>query len=332
MFAVLVYACKIPRLFSTKELASNHYTAHFLFLNLVFPFENSSTMCDPFNTSIEAALWEERNDLDPFIAEHYATNAQHELHRACDAHPRNFQHIRNVCRLVSYYNSIATSAQLPEDSDFEDGEVVDSGDAAFIHPDRAALIASGDDGTAALSSSSRSVSVSANHNNEVVAVADGPDHRSRESSVESIDREDVWDDSVRAQRHRHNRNHRVQRWAPQQQHRQQQISQQQQVPQQWNPQMFFHGPVVVNNYFAPQADFTAEARSFFSDPTSQHFHHFGSLPQHGPNEYQPQQHGQSHDAYDHGFDEIPGGQNSENNNSRRRRRRGARRGRRRGHN
>lgn len=82
-------------------------------------------MCDPFNTSIEAALWDERHDLDPFIAEHYATNAQHELDRLPASQPFSAR-LAYVRRLHARYSALAATAQLPQDSNFEESDTAES--------------------------------------------------------------------------------------------------------------------------------------------------------------------------------------------------------------
>lgn len=101
-------------------------------------------MCDPFNTSIGGALWGERHDLDPFMAEYYAVNAQHELDRLVVSQPF-LAHIAHVRRLHADYSTLAATAQLPNDSDFEESESaeeLESQRMAFVHPDRLALMSS----------------------------------------------------------------------------------------------------------------------------------------------------------------------------------------------
>jgi predicted secreted protein len=130
-------------------------------------------MCDPFNTSTEAALRDKREDLDPFMAEHYATNAQHELDNALSASPPDQQRIAHIRRLLGNYHALAALAQLPDDSDFEDKEVVGSEDTAFIHPDRAARMRSGDGESVSLSSPPRGRSMFTNSRNDDVAGDEG---------------------------------------------------------------------------------------------------------------------------------------------------------------
>ncbi|KAG9564938.1 hypothetical protein KCU71_g1441, partial [Aureobasidium melanogenum] len=155
-------------------------------------------MCDPFNTSIEAALWDERHDLDPFMAEHYAINAQHELDRLAVSQPFS-AHIAHVRRLHADYSTLAATAQLPNDSDFEESESaeeLESQRMAFVHPNRLALMSSAREEIAPAPSQTQRRSpanVSANVNNSVVPRNARSRRRRRESSVESIVREDGFD-------------------------------------------------------------------------------------------------------------------------------------------
>jgi hypothetical protein len=211
-------------------------------------------MCDPFNTSTEAALWDERNDLDPFMAEHYATNAQHELDRALAASHPDQQHIAHVRRLLGSYHALAALAQLPEDSDFDNFEAqvtVESEGMACVHPDRLALMGSGSEETVALSSSPRGRSVVTNRRNGVVAGGEPERSRSRESSVESITREDGLGDHVQGQQDHANHNHGTQQRAPQQQSPEKQVPRQQ-APQQWSSQQWSSQPMPPQQNFQPQ--------------------------------------------------------------------------------
>jgi len=147
-------------------------------------------MCDPFNTSTEAALWDERNDLDPFMAQHYAANAQHELARALAVSSPNQQRIDFVRRLLETYQTLAALARLPDESDFGDvaaQETAQDVDLAQRHPDHLALLRSGGLETNGLSSPALGRS-----SGEATANRSGASDRarSRESSVESIVRED----------------------------------------------------------------------------------------------------------------------------------------------
>jgi hypothetical protein len=157
------------------------------------------------NTSTEAALWNERNDLDPFMAEYYATNAQHELDRALTVSPLDQLRIAHVHRLLGDYHGLAALAQLHDNSDFEDAnvtkteEIVACGDTAFVHPVRAALMGADGDGNMALSSSSHSRSRFASHRNAATG-DEGSRSRSRESSVESISRDNSLGRHVHEQR------------------------------------------------------------------------------------------------------------------------------------
>jgi hypothetical protein len=189
-------------------------------------------MCDPFNTSTEAALCDERNDLDPLLAEHYATNAQHELDRALAASHPDQQRITRARRLLGTYHGLAALAQLPEDSDFDNFEAEEIEDMRSVHPDRLALMGSGGEETVALSSSPRGRSGITNRRDGVVDGGEGDESRSRESSVESITREDGLGDHGNGQQNYGNRNLGTQQWAAQQQVPQQQILQQQTLQQQ----------------------------------------------------------------------------------------------------
>lgn len=214
-------------------------------------------MCDPFNTSTEAALWHERNDLDPFMAEHYAANAQHELDRALAACPHDQQRIVNVRRLLGSYHALASLAQLPDESDFED-EIVGSEDVGSVHRDRLALMRSGGHETRYSSSSALSRSFDEAGANDNVMDASGNDtSRSRKSSVESIVRDDGLDAGVRDQQHHVKRKHakqaqdsQLQMQQPEdlQQHLPQQQTFRQQVPQQQTSQQWASPPV----YYPPQ--------------------------------------------------------------------------------
>ncbi|KAH0346293.1 hypothetical protein KCU83_g7387, partial [Aureobasidium melanogenum] len=159
-------------------------------------------MCDPFNTCIETALWDERYDLDPFMAEHYATNAQHELDRLAISQP-----------------SSARIAHVPNDSDFEElesAEEFESERMAFVHSDRLALMSTDPKDTAPPASRTRlrsPVHVSTNVNNSVVPRNVRNRRRSRESSVESIIREDGFDSRVPDHHNHVDRNQWVQEYA-----------------------------------------------------------------------------------------------------------------------
>ncbi|KAH0373959.1 hypothetical protein KCU65_g455, partial [Aureobasidium melanogenum] len=155
-------------------------------------------MCDPFNTKIEDALWDERRDLDPFMAEHYVSNAQYELNRLTASQPFSARTAR-VRRLHANYSVIAATAQLPEDSDFDEPdstEEVETERLDFVHPDRLAQMNPGHEAIAPPVSQARGRSpenVSTNANNSVVSRNTRKRRRSRESSVESIIREDGFD-------------------------------------------------------------------------------------------------------------------------------------------
>jgi hypothetical protein len=204
-------------------------------------------MCDPFNTSIEAALWDERNDLDPFLAGCYATNAQHELDRAVTESRPDQQHIAHVRCLLASYHALAALAQLPEASDFDncdDEEAVDGEGLASVPLDRVALMDFGDDAGMALAPTPHGRSVSATRGSKLVAGDEGDESRSRESSVESIPRESGLGDHGHDQQDHANHSHGTQQRSPQQQGPQHQVPQQQasqqwpsqQIPPQQNPQ------------------------------------------------------------------------------------------------
>lgn len=228
-------------------------------------------MRDPFNTTTEAALRDERNDLDPFMAEHYAANAQHELDRALAVSPPDQQRIAHVRRLLGSYHAIAALAQLPDESDFgEDAaeETVQSADLAQMHPDRLALMRSGGDEADNSSSSAlgrSSGAICTNNRNDVVAADDDYRSDSNESSVEFILRHDGLDDGVRGQQSHFDREHLrpaqsyqprfqqsqvLQRQLPQQHIFQQQVPQQQ-VPQQWAPPPVYYPPQQTIQYYQP---------------------------------------------------------------------------------
>jgi hypothetical protein len=191
-------------------------------------------MCDPFNTSTEAALWDERNDLDPFLAEHYATNAQHELNRALAASHPDQQRITRARRLLGTYHGLAALARLPENCDFDNfqcEEAVDGEGLASVPPDRVARMGSAVEENIPLSPTSHDGSVSADGGNGVLAGDDVDRSRSRESSVESITREDSLNDRVHGQQDDANHNNGTQQPVHQQQVPQQRIPQQR-IPQQ----------------------------------------------------------------------------------------------------
>ncbi|KAG9566465.1 hypothetical protein KCU71_g1689, partial [Aureobasidium melanogenum] len=175
-------------------------------------------MCDPFNTCTETALWDERHDLDPFMAEHYATNAQHELDRLAISQPSSTR-IAHVLRLHATYSALAATAQLPNDSDFEElksAEEFESERMAFVHSDRLALMSTDPKDTAPPASRTRlrsPVHVSTNVNNSVVPRNVRNRHRSRESLVESIIREDGFDSRVHDHHNHVDRNQWVQEYA-----------------------------------------------------------------------------------------------------------------------
>lgn len=172
-------------------------------------------MCDPFNTSIGAALWDECHDLDPFMAEHYATNAQHELDRLAASQPFSAR-IAHVRRLHAQYSALAATAQLPEDFDFEEpdsAERVEIEHMAFVHPDCLALMSSRRENIMPSSSHAQcrsSTTVSANVHNSVGPRNVRNRRRSRVSSVENIVREDGFGPGVND----HHPNQELQQWAP----------------------------------------------------------------------------------------------------------------------
>jgi hypothetical protein len=182
-------------------------------------------MCDPFNTSTEAALWDERQDLDPFMAEHHATNAQHELDRLLAASRPDQQRITRARRLLGTYHALAALAQLPKDSDFDNFQAEGDEEMAAVHPDRVALMGSGGEGAVGSSSSPRGRSVVTNRRDGVVDGDEGDESHSRESSVESITREDDLGDHGHGQQNYGNRNFGTQK-----------CSAQRSVPQQHIPQ------------------------------------------------------------------------------------------------
>ncbi|KAG9945943.1 hypothetical protein KCU85_g6917, partial [Aureobasidium melanogenum] len=147
-------------------------------------------MCDPFNTRIEDALWDERHDIDPFMAEHYATNAQHELDRLAVSQPFSAR-TAHVRRLHAAYSAIAATAQLPEDSDFDEpgsAEEVETEHLGTVHPDRLALMQSGREDYAppiSLAQGRPPTNDYTNANNSVVPRNAREARRSRESSIES---------------------------------------------------------------------------------------------------------------------------------------------------
>jgi hypothetical protein len=196
-------------------------------------------MCDPFNTSTEAARWDEREDLGPFMAEHYATNAQHEFDRALAAPFPDQQRISHIRRLLGYYHGLAALIRLPGDSDFEDAivvkaeEIAAGEDTVFVHPDRAALMATDDDDE--ITTCSRFCSP--------------------ESSAESISREDDLDGHVNDQQQQHidrDPGHRLHQQVPQQQIHQQQIHQQQIHQQQIHQQQLFQQQLFQQQHFQQQ--------------------------------------------------------------------------------
>lgn len=147
-------------------------------------------MCDPSNTNWEAALRDERNDLDPTMACYYIANAQSELARALSASPPDMQCIDHLKRLVRTYLALAAQARLPDESGLDEAEAeetVQSADVAQMHPDRLALMGSGGHETNAVSSPALGRSFG-----EVTANRAGASGRARtrELSVESIVRED----------------------------------------------------------------------------------------------------------------------------------------------
>jgi hypothetical protein len=212
-------------------------------------------MCDPFNTSTKAALWDERNDLDPFMAEHYANNAQHELDRTLAASRPDQQRIAHIRRLLGSYHALAALARLPEDSDFdyfEAQESVESEGMASVHPDRLALVGSaGEEATASSSSPTRGRPVSATRTE---GEGDGSRSRSRESSVESITREDGLGDHGHGQQNygNRNRNLRTQQWSTQQPLPQQQVPPQQLLQQQILQQEILQRQILEQQFFQQQ--------------------------------------------------------------------------------
>ena len=314
-------------------------------------------MCDPFNTSTEAALWDERNDLDPFMAEHYATNAQHELDRLLTASCPDMQRLAHVRRLLGIYHALAALAQLPEDSDFEDKEIVSSEDAAFKHPDRAALMGSGGDGSTALGSSSDSEgrSVFANSRYDDGAIGGGNRSRSRESSVESIVREGDFDGNTRGQQQHADRVSVMQQHVRQPQTSQQQVHQQS-TRQHWAPQPVYNPPTQqMIQYHQPppqpmvlyqpapqpislysQSHYASMAMAImqnmqYTRPSNITFNsgpiyqYFGPSAQHLHNVAQPRRTRQNHGGYDNAYDEILNEGNGSRRARKRRRARGARR-------
>jgi hypothetical protein len=190
-------------------------------------------MCDPFNTSTEAALWDERQDLDPFMAEHYATNAQHELDRLLAASRPDQQRITRARHLLGTYHALAALAQLPKDSDFDNFQAEGDEEMAAVHPDRVALMGSGGEGAVGSSSSPRGRSVVTNRRDGVVDGDEGDESHSRESSVESITREDDLGDHGHGQQNYGNRNFGTQQWSAQRSVPQQHIPEQQTFQQQF---------------------------------------------------------------------------------------------------
>ncbi|KAG9696431.1 hypothetical protein KCU95_g2332, partial [Aureobasidium melanogenum] len=155
-------------------------------------------MCDPFNNRLEDALWDECHDLDPFMAEHYAANAQHELDRLAISQPVSAR-VMHVLRLYAAYSAIAATAQLPEDSDFYEpgsAEQFETERLGTVHPDRLALMRSGREDSAPPISQAEGrppTNVYTDAKNSVVSRNARKGRRSRESSVEPIVREGNFD-------------------------------------------------------------------------------------------------------------------------------------------
>ncbi|THY68021.1 hypothetical protein D6C87_07881 [Aureobasidium pullulans] len=90
-------------------------------------------MCDPSNTSIDAALWDTRKDLDSQMAGLYAINAQHELDRVWAAPRTDLDRLGRVRRLHARYRALALTTVAADSTAVP--ELM-----AFIHPDRQALM------------------------------------------------------------------------------------------------------------------------------------------------------------------------------------------------
>ncbi|THX97132.1 hypothetical protein D6D02_09653 [Aureobasidium pullulans] len=90
-------------------------------------------MCDPSNTSIDAALWDTRKDLDSQMAGLYAINAQHELDRVWAAPRTDLDRLRRVRRLHARYRALALTTVAADSTAVPEP-------MAFIHPDRQALM------------------------------------------------------------------------------------------------------------------------------------------------------------------------------------------------
>ncbi|THX67409.1 hypothetical protein D6D04_10821 [Aureobasidium pullulans] len=90
-------------------------------------------MCDPSNTSIDAALWDTRKDLDSQMAGLYAINAQHELDRVWAAPRTDLDRLGRVRRLHARYRALALTTVAADSTAVPEP-------MAFIHPDRQALM------------------------------------------------------------------------------------------------------------------------------------------------------------------------------------------------
>ncbi|THX99154.1 hypothetical protein D6D03_07441 [Aureobasidium pullulans] len=90
-------------------------------------------MCDPSNTSIDAALWDTRKDLDSQMAGLYAINAQHELDRIWAAPRTDLDRLGRVRRLHARYRALALTTVAADSTAVPEP-------MAFIHPDRQALM------------------------------------------------------------------------------------------------------------------------------------------------------------------------------------------------
>jgi hypothetical protein len=303
-------------------------------------------MCDPFNTSTEAALWDEREDLDPFMAEHHATNAQHELDRILTTSPLDQQCFAHVRRLLGKYHALAALAQLPDDSDFEDKEVVGSEDMAFVHPDRAARMRSDSGESEALSSPLCGRSMITNSRNDGVAGDEGDRSCSRDSSVESIARDDERDGDVYGQQsyadryydtqQQNSQQYATQRWAPPPTYAQR-LQQILDVHQFFSHAVAYNQPSqTMGNYHPPpqptpmyhQPDFSAMVMALvqtsppYSSP-SDVTTNFGPtvIDQNVSNVPQPQEYESNQSDYGRGYDEILLGGNGAHGGSRDRGRR-----------
>ncbi|KAG9748394.1 hypothetical protein KCU73_g7097, partial [Aureobasidium melanogenum] len=222
------------------------------------------------------------------MAEHYAVNAQHELVRLAVSQPFSAR-IAHVRRLHADYSALAATAQLPNDSDFdfeesESAEEFESERMSSVHPDRLALMSSGPEDIAPSASQTRvgsPVHVSTNSNNSVMPRNVRNRRRSRESSVESIDREDGFDFRVHDHHNHVDRNQWMQEYATPLHHNQlaapffplQALTEFLQPPWPYGGNTYCYAPTitVVNNYYgftSPQQlqyEFGGDDQNGFSD-------------------------------------------------------------------